>query len=62
MSRAYGSAEIPLRFTVEYRPVKRPKDRPWAVLMAAHPKPMVVARRADEDQALIVANTLEQRR
>ena len=47
------------KFTVEYRPVKRPSDRPWAVLMAAYPKPMVVARRADEDQARIVAETLE---
>ena len=50
-----------MKFTVEYRPVKRPSDRPWAVLMAAHPKPMVVARRADEDQARIVADTLQKK-
>jgi hypothetical protein len=49
------------KYTVEYRPVKRPKDKPWAVLMAAHPKSMVVARRERQDEAWIVADMLEGR-
>ena len=38
-------------FTVEYRPTKRDKDRPWVILMGAHPKPVSVARVATEQEA-----------
>ena len=40
-----------MTFTVEHRPTKRTKDRPWVILMAAHPKPISVARVATEDEA-----------